>query len=451
MAKKTSWPQFRVLLVAGLCLVSVGRAALATDESAASPLRTIPDPLTLEEALTLFHEHGFDLLLADLAVASARGDLQAAAAFQNPIVSGAGGHTFHYDPGHCPDGGCSATAFNVNLSDQGVVLDLLIGKRRLRAQVAAAALEAARLSRADAERVLVPAVKQQFTQVVLASAALDFAHQAADMARQTEQLVQAQFNSGAASEADVARAQVAEMDAERSADSAAENLAIGKAALASLLGVRGPIDDFHTTDVPPPFVVPEALRDASANTLRVLALDHRPDLAAARAQVEGAQAARDLARRQRIPDISLVANYQQEGTGQGAIQPPTATFGLSLPLPVFYQGQGEILKAESELTARDIAVQKLTAQVGADVGEAFASFESARSRVQRMESRLLQSARRARDLVAYRHRKGAASLFEYLDAQRSFVTTQTDYYQDLGDYWTALSKLEEAVGMELQP
>src|SRR5207302_2918393 len=71
---------------------------------------------------------------------------------------------------------------------------------------------------------------------------------------------------------------------------------------------------------------------------RALAL--RPDLRALERQESRARAQVELARRQRIPDVTLGANYQQEGTGSQALQPPTVTLSASLPLPVFYRQEG---------------------------------------------------------------------------------------------------------------
>ncbi len=423
-------------------------ATAADGDRLAAPV-VIPNPLTLEEAVDIFRTHGFDLLLADAAVASARGDLVAASAFPNPLVSGMGGTAFAYNPHLCDTDNCSATAFNFNVSDQGLLVDLVVGKRRLRIQGASAALEAARRSRVDAERLLLPAVREQYTQAALASAVLAATREVASRTADTFGLVQRQFDSGAASEADLARAEVAKLDAERAVDSATETLTNAKAALGALLGARDSGADFELGDPLRPFAIPAALREATLASLREQALSRRPDLAAARAQVQSAVAALDLAQRERFPDVSLSAQYQQQGTGQEAIQPSTATFGLSLPLPVLYQNQGEIIGAEADLRTRKIGEQKLTAQVVADVTSAFAAYQSARDRVQRMESRMLDRARRARDLVEYRHQKGAASLFEFLDAQRTFVATQTEYYQDLGDYWSALYKLEQATALEL--
>jgi cobalt-zinc-cadmium efflux system outer membrane protein len=67
-----------------------------------------------------------------------------------------------------------------------------------------------------------------------------------------------------------------------------------------------------------------------------------------------------------------------------------------------------------------------------------------------MVSRLVERAQRARDLVRIQYEKGAASLLELLDAQRTLITTSVERVQNLNDYWTAVFQLEEAVGEELR-
>ena len=86
-----------------------------------------------------------------------------------------------------------------------------------------------------------------------------------------------------------------------------------------------------------------------------------------------------------------------------------------------------------------------------DVRNAWAALQSAQARVARMEGPLLRRAREARDLVDYQYQKGAVSLFERLEAERTFVSVSTEYDQAEADYWTALYQLEQAVGTELVP
>ncbi len=85
-----------------------------------------------------------------------------------------------------------------------------------------------------------------------------------------------------------------------------------------------------------------------------------------------------------------------------------------------------------------------------DVETAHAAFVSSEQLVKRMEGRLLERSARAKDLVSFQYQKGAASLLEFLDAQRTYIATNIEYLQDLTAYWMAVFKLEQAVGMEFR-
>jgi len=177
------------------------------------------------------------------------------------------------------------------------------------------------------------------------------------------------------------------------------------------------------------------------------AVAQRPDLAAAGFQTQRARASVDLARRLRVPDVLPSLQYSQEGRGQNAIQPPTVTFGLSATLPAFYRYRGEIARAEADLRTQETAQTKVTAQIRSDVASSFAAFSSTASRSARMQQ-LLGRAARARDLVRLQYEKGAASLFEFLDAQRTYLGIQSESLQTLNDYWTAVFQMEQAAGVE---
>ncbi|HXX49653.1 MAG TPA: TolC family protein [Myxococcota bacterium] len=408
----------------------------------------IPSPLSLDAALQRMEERGFDLLTADAAVRSAEGDQTIASAFQNPAISGGGGHTFHYDPKQCESPGCSATLWEGSVSDQGLLADLLIGKRRLRAQVAEAALAAARLERKDALRTLRAMVEQAWVETVVAGALVRTAEEAAHAAAQTADLVSLRWHAGDVSEADSARADTAKLELDQAVDAARQQLALSKAALAFLLGDRSGKPDFEVDPALPACVAPADFRDATPEELVARARAQRQDLAAADAALASADAGVALAERSRIPDIAVVGSYSQEGSGNDALQPPTAQLALQLPIPLFYQGAGEVQKARANLDAQRIARARLDAQLAADVASSFAAWQSAQSRVARMESVTLARARRALDLVDYQYRRGAASLLELLDAQRTFVSTQAEYQQNVGDWWLSLYQLEAATGKE---
>jgi outer membrane protein TolC len=51
--------------------------------------------------------------------------------------------------------------------------------------------------------------------------------------------------------------------------------------------------------------------------------------------------------------------------------------------------------------------------------------------------------------VEFAYRRGGVSLLDYLDAQRTFRDTTTEFVRSLGSYWTAYYQLEAAVGGSL--
>jgi cobalt-zinc-cadmium efflux system outer membrane protein len=307
------------------------------------------------------------------------------------------------------------------------------------------------MSRADAQRQLELQVKELYLQAVLARDNLDFAQLVAAGMTQVFQLNQTRYNAGAISEADLAKVETAKLEADQAVDGAAQALRAAKVQLAFLLGVRAAIPDYKVDQDLPKFRVPAPLARATVDSMLAEAHQHRPDLKAAAFQRDRAVSGLSLAKRQRVPDISLNAQYQQQaGTTKSAAQPPTFTFGLAGTLPLFYFQGGEIRRAEADVRTQELQWAKLEAQLAGDVEGAFNAFTSSRKLVERMEGRLLDRSRRARDLVSLQYQKGAASLLEYLDAQRTFIANNVEYLQDLANYWTAVFQLEAAVGMELR-
>ncbi|MCA1662978.1 MAG: TolC family protein, partial [Myxococcales bacterium] len=403
---------------------------------------------TLDDALKIFRQRGLDLLIADAQIAGAEGDVKIAGAVPNPNWSLFGSYSFTY-------GGSPITAspwgVTAGLGDSNALEDSLSGKRWLRLKVARAALAAARLNRADAQRTLELTVKSAYITAVQARDNLDFALQVQTGGNQIFQLNQTRYNAGAISEADLAKVETMKLEADQAVDSSEQALRAAKVQLAFLLGVRGRVPDYKVAQDLPKFFVPAPLASATADSLLDEAIDRRPDLKALKLQRERALASISLAKRNRFPDLSLNAQYsQQAGNDVNAAQPPTFSFGIIGTFPLFYFQQGEIKKAEADYRTEELQLAKTQAQLVADVEAAFNAFVSSRKLVERMERRLLDRSKRARDLVSLQYQKGAASLLEYLDAQRTFIANNVEYLQDLANYWTAVYQLEAAIGVDLR-
>jgi cobalt-zinc-cadmium efflux system outer membrane protein len=431
-------------------LTSVLSPALARAEDAPKPPppTQLPALVTLSDADRLFHSNGLDLLVADAQVVHAEGDLLVARAVQNPNLQGSVGYAFDYGPpAACV--GCSPWSFSVQVSDNATLFDIITGKRGLRGDVARAALKAARLGRVDAERLVRAQVKQAYVQVVVAKGAQDFTKEVQGTMTQSYDINKLRYPA-VINEGDLARIEVQKLEADQAVDQAKLAVRQGQIGLGFLLGVRGVVPDFDVERTLLKSAVPASLQNATEQSLLQAALTNRADLRAWGFSREAAEAELSLAKRQRFPDVALFANYTQFGTGPDAVQPPTVTVGLSFNLPIFYQQQGEVKRAEADIGTATVQREKALAQVVSDVTAAWAQYTAARELVQRVETIILDRAKKARDIVDLQFKGGTATLMDFLDAERQYIAANQEHLQDLALYWGSVFALEQAIGAELK-
>ena len=433
-------------LMASLILLDLSSAAAREPDGEFE----VPSHLRLSDALRLFREHGLDLILAEAAVEGARGDTLLASAAPNPSFSGGVGRSFACSSNQGTTD-CSALAWSVGISDGSAVFDSISGKRGLRMNTANLALEVARKGEADARRTLEGLLRQSYLQTVAARQALTTQKEAQETLGRLADLIRARYQHGAISEVDVLKVETEKLTADQQVERSERDLDAAKAQLAFMLGARGRVPVFDVDPELPGYLVPPALQGATTDSLLDMARKQRPDLAGAKFNRDRAEASVRSSQRLRFPDIELSAGVSGQGTYSSAINPPTFSFGLSLTPPIFNRFEGEIVKSKADLTTQKAQLAKTEAQVLNDVQTAFTQFRSARSRVERAERELLEHAKHTRDLVQLQYQKGAASLLEYLDAQRILISTKLDYEGDLSDYWLAVVLIGQAVGVELSP
>jgi cobalt-zinc-cadmium efflux system outer membrane protein len=360
--------------------VEVPRSAAQPDRPDAVPEGVVvPAHLTLAEATKLFRARGLDLLIADTTVDSAHGALLVARGFTNPAVSIGIGASLTYSPYVANGsgmsgpglGGASTLTWNVNVTDQACLAQIVFGKHGLNVKVARWAYEAAKMDRQDAQRTLEGGMRQQFAQAALAKVSIARAKENNEFSSAIFTLVKNKYSRGAVSDAELAAAETDMLETEQAIALAQRSYYQSKVALAFLLGSRTIASEFDLEDDFLRNKISEALESPGARaTLVKEAFDHRPDLKAVEYYRQSAIHAVRLAKRNRIPDIALWVNYTMEGTGNSAIQPPTLTGGLSAPIPIFYQQQGEIKQAEANLRREDVNRARREAQVANDLESA---------------------------------------------------------------------------------
>jgi cobalt-zinc-cadmium efflux system outer membrane protein len=399
-----------------------------------------PAGLSLASALALAETSGFDALTAEAAVNAAAGDVEAARRWVNPSVSGAWLHSTSVP---VPAGSTSASGYTVGGSDQGSIEGFASGKRGLKIDAATAALASARFNREDALRILRREAARAYYDVLLTEAAERVRREVAESYGRTLDLVDERYRLGAASRVDRVRVEAATLEVQQDVSAAVADVAKARAELGVWLG--GKSLEGVTLEGSLEGEAPNGWLAKDAAALRAASAD-RPDVRAAKSDVERADTALDLVRRERLPDVALSAGYTREGPDVAPVQPPTLSVGAAFELPVFSQKQGEIARAESERSSARIAFARAEARASADVDAARASLVAARDRVARMENVLLDRAREARDLVRFQYREGAVSLLDLFDAERTALQVELENAQDLYALRVAIVELEAAVG-----
>ncbi len=406
-----------------LCIAVLG-AMLGGSAYAQAP--DLPATLTLDQALRIAEARNPAVVLARAQLAASRADVTSAGKRPNPGFS------------VNPDGLFSGR----DILETSVSIDQEFetgGRRRRRVQEARFALDGAEASARNVMRQLRLDVQRAYMQVVLAKADVEVTRETLAEIDQVIAINRARYEQGELSGVELRRLQVERFRFADDAFSSELALENARSALLALLDIR-PLDrPFDTADglTLPATGSPPGMAEASPLDQ---ALANRPDLAAAHREVDRAGAGLRLQQALAKPNILAGAGLFRAGGGNGLL----LSFGV--PLPLFDRNEGGIARGEAEreqATARQAATET---QVALDVQQAINAVGVTRRRVAYVEGDFLKSAREARDIVLASYRAGAASLTDYLDAQRVLREALRTLNRARFDYRVSLFEYEAAVG-----
>jgi cobalt-zinc-cadmium efflux system outer membrane protein len=313
-------------------------------------------------------------------------------------------------------------------------------KRQRRLQAARDTTAVTRAQVADAERTLSFNVGQQFVSVLLAESTLAFALDDLKGFQQTVDISEMQLKAGYIGEGDYLKIKLQLLQFQTDVSSAR------LAKVQALVGLR----EFLGYDaVPPDYDVAGDLAyqplKGNLEDLQVRALRERPDFQAAELGIAAAQSQIQLAKANAKVDVNGTYDFTHV-SGEN-----TASIFANFALPIFDRGQGEIARTGYALTQAQEQRQSASDTVLSDVANAYEAVRSNDEVVQLYTSGYLKQAQDSRDISEYAYKRGAASLLDYLDAERSYRSVQLAYRQALASYMTALEQLKEAEGTRNLP
>jgi cobalt-zinc-cadmium efflux system outer membrane protein len=293
---------------------------------------------------------------------------------------------------------------------------------------------------ADAERTLTFNVGQQFVAALLAQSTLELAEEDIKSFQQTVDIGQAQYKAGAISEGDFLKIKLQLLQFQ--SDVATARLAKVQAlsALRDFLGFASVPDNYDVQGELDYQPVRTGLDDLKAQALRT-----RSDVRAAQLAVTAAQSQEWLAEANGKVDVSATANYSHVGAVN------SLAFFFNIPIPIFDRNQGEIARTKYAITQFQEQNTAAAEQALSDVVSAYQALHTNDQIIQIYRSGFLDDSKLSRDISEYAYRRGAASLIDFLDAERTYRSNQLAYRQALASYMTALEQLRDAVGTRNLP
>jgi cobalt-zinc-cadmium efflux system outer membrane protein len=292
----------------------------------------------------------------------------------------------------------------------------------------------------DNERTLTFNVASQFFTAQLAESTLDLAFEDMKSFQKTVDISEARYKAGDISEVDYLKIklQLLQFQSDVSQAQLAKTQAL--VGLRQLLGYQSVPEDFDVTSDFEYKAVALKLED-----LQQMALQNRPDFRAAQQGVTAAKSQYELAKAIGKVDVTGTFNYDHVSATN------TGSFFGSFQIPIFNRNQGEIARTNYAINQAQELELAASDQVLSDVLTAYEGVRDNDQVVSLYLGGYLNAAQQSRDITEYSYKRGAASLLDFLDAERSYRATQLAYRQSLASYLTAVEQLREATGTRSLP
>lgn len=318
------------------------------------------------------------------------------------------------------------------------------GKRPLRAAVVEKDVELATNDIAVRARHIIDEVKQAYAEIFIARKAIDVHLASVELLRQFAGVSEVRYATGRISQQDVLKAIVELSKLHNDVIMFDERAQLAEARLNTLLDrpANGPIGALVEPH--------ERVLLQPAEELQRLALERQPELAAARLEIEKAQAELVLARREYKPDFFVEGGYLLMPSQTDAV---LARVGITWPRAPWSRGKLDARVAEATAAVDAARARRRSAEnaVRLAVQQAYVRVKSAERRAALLRTSVLPQSRQTLDvsLVAYQTERG--DFLALLDNQRMQLNIQLEYFEALSQFEQALADLERAIGTDVVP
>jgi cobalt-zinc-cadmium efflux system outer membrane protein len=394
------------------------------------PIASRPGALTLQQIIDAAKAKNPTLLAAERNLQAVKAQEIQAAVRQNPDLS-VNGSDITYD------------ANAQNPYTYAVQISRLFergNKRGDRIANARATTAETRAQLEDTTRQTVLTIKTAFTQMLEAKASLQLTSESLKEFQHEVDIAQDRYKAGDLSKIDFERLdlQLASFESDEANDIVSLRQASDQ--LQTLIGVEKPSTDFDIIgDIVPPVLT------QSLESLTQLALDKRPDYAAAKFAIDAAEANRRLTFAYGLTDPTLEAEYDRAGHEN------SVGFQVAIPLRIFDRNQGNKQTAAIQVDASRFTAAAAHNQVISDVDQAYVNYTQSKRLSDRYTQHYLDETRDVLDIAQYAFEHGGIALIDYIDAVRDTRTTNSAALAAYQQTWVAIHQLSAASATELVP
>jgi cobalt-zinc-cadmium efflux system outer membrane protein len=311
------------------------------------------------------------------------------------------------------------------------------GTRAARQQAAEAGVRSAHASFDETLVNVKASVTRTFYELLLADTLADLASRLLNTVTDLEEAVKRRVESGEAAPFELVKVNVEALQAQKQVSQTKGNVRMMKAALNQLtagnlveaFAIQG---DFTTVQ-----------GDVNEQRLTEDAFHYHPEVRKFQQLIEVANAQYHQEQQARVPNLTISGAYQRDAGHEGFIG------GLSLPLPLWNQRQGEIAKALGIRRQAEASLRQAQISLRKGITEQVQVSRTASVQIHTFEQGLLKQAKEAVRIAKTSFKFGEASLLDVLDAQRVLWQTFQGYAHARFDLAIALTELERLVGKEL--
>ena len=254
--------------------------------------------------------------------------------------------------------------------------------------------------------------------------------------------VEQQYDAGVVAKADVLRSKVQVANVQNNLIQAENNYEMSVYQLNHVMGLplRGELElRAALEDVPYPLSMDESIN---------YALQHRPELEQAQAQVAIAEDQVKIAKGEKRPSVSFVGTNVWDDTDYPGIDYKHWAVSLNAQWNLFDSGvvNAKIAKANHATTAAKERARDVEDNIGLEVSQAYLNIIEAKKRID-TSNVAVEEAETDFMVAQKRYSNGIGINLDVIDAELALNTAKTNYIRALYDYNVSRAKLDKAIGL----